>query len=125
MTYIFWKNNSFLSHFFLKPLKLFKAFNFPLPISPYLFYRIFFSFQLSEEFKRLVEFDIFQRLSENLALYSKSILTVKSVNHKGKMEILNAKIALARRQEEKECKLITGFFCHWCCVKGERIKFLV
>ena len=66
-------------------------------------------FQLSLEFERLTEFDIHSRFDEKLSTYASNILHVKCTVRKEKVAVLQTKISLARREEEKSCKFLHLF----------------
>ena len=66
-------------------------------------------FQLSLEFERLTEFDIHSRFDEKLSTYASDILHVKCTVRKEKFLVLQTKILLARREDEKSCKFPHSF----------------
>ena len=66
-------------------------------------------FQLSLKFERLTEFDIHSRFDEKLSTYASNILYVKCTARKEKFAVLQTKISLARREEEKSCKFLHSF----------------
>ena len=66
-------------------------------------------FQLSNEFKRLTEFDIHKKFSEKLSVYARNILNVNCTLRKENFDFIKTKSALARGEEEKTCKLLVAF----------------
>ena len=63
-------------------------------------------FQLSLEFERLTEFDIHSRFEEKISTNASNILNVECTVQKEKLAVLQIKIWLFRREEEKSCKFI-------------------
>ena len=63
-------------------------------------------FQLLLGFERLTEFDISIRFDEKLSAYASNILIVKCAVQKEKFAVLQTKISLAIREEEKFCKFL-------------------
>ena len=61
-------------------------------------------FQLSNEFKRLTEFDIHKKFSEKLSVYARNC-TLRKEN----FDFIKTKSAFARGEEEKTCKLLVAF----------------
>ena len=66
-------------------------------------------FQLSLELERLTEFDIHSRFDEKLSTYASNMLHVKCTVRKEEFAVLQTKISLPRREEEKSCKFQYSF----------------